>query len=212
MLASKLLLRTAFAAVLALTSVGGTGCATYKSFTQELRMEHALAPKDLERLQFYTSDSITLRREVASGQRRVTEGHKLIVISGKSIEEVVIPAKTPGIVVGVEDGALLVSFEQGTSLRFVAVPQRSDSAHVGFAEGPNPFPGSIGGDLPRNRLADWAGSYALDVGPGGSVRFQGTDFEAVGDTSKAHLEIKSEVLDKKVENKKTLPGVRLPGS
>lgn len=187
------------------------GCSTFRAFTQETRIEHALGAKDLEKLQFYASDTIVLRREIPSGERRVTDGHKLVVVNGRTIEEVTIPAKTPGVVVGVEDGALLVSFEHGTSLRFVAVPLRSDRPSIGFAEppnGPDPFPGARS-DAAGRRAADFSGVYALDVGPGGTVRFQGRDFEAGADTAKVHLEIKAEVLDKKVENKKVLNGIRL---
>ena len=83
------------------------GCgSTLVPFTQEIRDEHNLADKDLKNLQFYVSHKITLRRELESGGRQVTGSHKLLVVSGKTIEEVVVEEKTPGIAVAVGNGVL----------------------------------------------------------------------------------------------------------
>src|SRR5690242_15224989 len=96
-----------------------TGCASFVPFTQELRTATGLKKDDLKNLQFYTSNKIVLRREVESGGSQVT-GHKLIVMSGKTIEEVVIEEHTPGVVTQIGDGSLSVSFEPGASLQFQA--------------------------------------------------------------------------------------------
>ena len=97
---------------LALTSF--TGCASYVPFTQELRAEHKLRADDLQNLQFYNSHEIRLRREVERGGGQVTPGHKLLIIAGKQIEEVVIEEHTPGVIVGVSETSLKVSFEEGS--------------------------------------------------------------------------------------------------
>src|SRR5688572_25799403 len=95
------------------------GCgSTLVPFTQEIRVEHGLTDKDLKNLQFYVSHTITLRRELESGGRQVTGNHKLLLVSGKTIEEVVIEANTPGIVVAIGNGVLSISFEQGSSMDF----------------------------------------------------------------------------------------------
>ena len=94
------------------------GCASYVDFTQEIVDQHHLVTKDLQNLQFYNSDKITLRRELSKGSRAITGSHKLLVIAGKEIEEVVIEKHTPGVIVGVCAGTLKVSFEEGTFLEF----------------------------------------------------------------------------------------------
>ncbi len=114
-----MLARPAFLASLALVALSAlTGCRSLVPFTHEVRTEHGLADDEVKNLQFYASHGITLRREIESGGRKVTPGHKLLLISGKQIEEVVIPAKTPGVAVKVGPRALAVSFEPGTSLVF----------------------------------------------------------------------------------------------
>jgi hypothetical protein len=124
----------------------GTGCASYMPFTQELRSEYDLADTDLENLQFYNSHTITLRRELSRDSRRITGGHKLLMIAGKQIEEVVIDARTPGVVVGASPSTLRVSFAEGSFLEFAlrgSVPGGDPVVllHGGFAEPPEPFPG-----------------------------------------------------------------------
>src|SRR3954465_9186974 len=106
----------AAAALLALGAT--TGCRSLVPFTQEIRDQNHLSDAELKNLQFYVSSTVTLRRELESGGRQVTGNHKLLMIAGKSIEEVVIPEKTPGICVGVTAHALQISFESGTSIDF----------------------------------------------------------------------------------------------
>src|SRR4051812_45154445 len=138
--------------VFALLGLLSTGCSSYVPFTQELRTANNLSKDDLKNLQFYTSQRITLRREVDSGGSQVTGTHKLVVLSGKTIEEVLIEEKTPGVVVAVGDRTLAVSFEPGTSIVFAAAgepgaPPPPPPSQT-FAEAPNPFPGNDPGHAP----------------------------------------------------------------
>src|SRR4051812_29311125 len=80
-----------FAAVSGLLS---TGCSSFVPFTYELRSEHRLTDDEVKNLQFYSSNQITLHRELTSEDRQVTAGHTLRLVSGKRVEEVIIPAKT----------------------------------------------------------------------------------------------------------------------
>ena len=197
------------ASALALT----TGCASYVPVTQELRNEHKLTANDLSNLQFYNSDTITLRRELARGDREVTGAHKLRVIAGKQIEEVVIDKHTPGVVVGVSGGALRVSFEEGTFLEFgVSGPEPVAEPLVvrgGFAEPPDPFPADSPRDPRELRpFLSGSGNYWL-LTDSGSVTFQGKRYDAVGSTPRAHLVISTESLDEVEEEKTVLRGRRL---
>src|SRR5690242_15300080 len=121
------LAKTALAAALTLGAVGAlTGChPQLVPLTQEIREQNRLTDGELKNLQYYVSHTITLRRELESGGRQVTGNHKLVVVAGKTIEEVVIEARTPGICVGTEANRLMISFEQGTSLPFMPASARS---------------------------------------------------------------------------------------
>lgn len=204
--------KTAIAAALFLGAM--TGChPTLVPLTAEIREQNHLSDAELRNLQYYVSHTITLRRELESGGRQVTGNHKLVVIAGKTIEEVVIEARTPGICVGVEANRLSIAFEQGTSFTFAPSSARSNPAAAGFAEAPDldPFPGN------RPRRSDppraeglFSGSYMLWVDPSGTVPFMGKRFEALEDTSNATLMIDAESLEQVRKQRKVLPGLRLP--
>ncbi|MBL8741356.1 MAG: DNA-directed RNA polymerase [Myxococcales bacterium] len=198
---------------LALTT--GTGCASYVDFTQEMRDQHNLKASDLKNLQFYNSHPITLRREVERGGRQVTSGHKLLVIAGKQIEEVVIEEHTPGVVVGVADTQIEVSFEEGSSMKFSLrgpEPLVDPVVQGGrFATPPDPFPGNGGPrDLepPRERFFGSGNFWVLPAGTG-TVSFQGQSWDAVGQTADAHLVISTESLEEVEEERTVLKGRKL---
>ncbi len=194
----------------------GTGCASYMPFTQELRSEYDLADTDLENLQFYNSHTITLRRELSRDSRRITGGHELLMIAGKQIEEVVIDAKTPGVVVGASPSTLRVSFAEGSFLEFSlrgSVPQDDPVVllHGGFAEPPEPFPGDRQPFVPPppRRELFGSGNFWLLPSGGREVVFQGVAYDAVEDSSLAHLVISTESLEEVDEQKTVLKGRKL---
>jgi hypothetical protein len=205
----------ALSAALALTALGGLeGCRpALVPLTQEMRDQVRLSEAELKNLQFYVSHTITLRRELDAGSRQVTGNHKLVMVAGKMIEEVVIEAKTPGICVGVDGGRLSIAFEQGTSIDFVPQATRSAQGPGGFATAPDadPFPGNG-----RVRAADprvdglFTGAYTIAVDGRGTVGFMGKRFDAVDETSNATLLIDAQSLERVVKQHKVLPGLRLP--
>lgn len=206
------------AAVLAIAALSfATGCGGgLIAFTHELRDQQGLTNEELKNLQWYVSHKITLRRELESGGRQVTGSHKLLVVSGKTVEEVVIEEHTPGIAVAVGESTISVSFEEGSSLDFSAQNGRlttASSSQGSFAEPPDPFPGNNPGRPEPERPVPtgiFSGNYFLVVEPGGRVRFQTRDFEAVEESFQAHLMIDADTLDEVVKNRKVLPGLRLP--
>lgn len=221
--------------VLALTALGG--CASYVPFTHELRTEHGLTDDEVKNLQFYVSHDVTLRREIESGGRKVTPGHKLLLISGKQIEEVVIPAKTPGVAVKVGPRAIAVSFQPGTAMIFTIKGSRLaldngflrpvpfDSGHdfasrsiapfLGqqFAKPPNPFPGNTDSSGTSATFAgdDATGNYWLDSDSAGRVVFAEKEWNAEDNTLQAHLLIDSDQLENVDKKKTVLGGVKLDG-
>lgn len=192
-----------------------SGCASYLPFSQELRDEHKLEAKDLKNLQFYTSHTITLRREAERGGREVTSGHKLLLIAGKQIEEVVIEKHTPGIVLAASANSLEVSFDEGTSLVFTIRGAEPVSEAIvledrRFASAPDPFPGNHREDPPALRPFHFGGSGNYYLTPSGrAVAFEGKTWDAVGDSDLAHLVISTESLEEVDQSETVLKGRRL---
>jgi len=230
----SLLASLAFVALASTTSVG---CKSYLPFTHELRTEHDLKDEEVKNLQFYVSHGITLRREIESGGRQVTAGHKLLLVSGKTIEEVVIPAKTPGVAVKVGPRSIAVSFEPGTSLVFTVKNARISlenepflrrsglasnrgfaspalSGHFfgqQFAQSPDPFPGNTDG---QNSSAaplgdDASGNYWLDSDGSGRITFLSKVWNGEEDTLQALLLFDADQLEEVDKKRTVLKGVQL---
>jgi hypothetical protein len=194
-----------------------TGCGSgLIAFTHELRDQNRLTDDEIKNLQFYVSHKITLRRELESGNREVTGNHKLLLTAGKSIEEVVVAEKTPGIALQVKAGQISISFERGTSLDFVvegAKPVGGGAVSSFSSPPPDPFPGNMRPPelTPvQPSSGNFSGNYWLWVEPSGQVAFGGKPFEAVEDSAQAFLMIDSDTLKEVVKNRKVLPGIRLP--
>ncbi|WP_437735205.1 DNA-directed RNA polymerase [Sorangium sp. So ce1335] len=210
---AALLLALAVAALLAVTGCGPR----LVPFTHELRVQHGLTDRDVKNLQFYVSHEVALRRELTADRSEITSSHKLLLVSGKVIEEVVVEERTPGVVVDARAGVLAVSFEPGASLAFSAAPEPEPPApaFLGFATPPEPFPGNaaplLAGPSPAGEGGSFGGNYWLAARPGGEVRYQGKVFTAIEGSLRAHLLIDADALEEVVESRKVLPGVRLSG-
>lgn len=165
------------------------GCQTYQSkgkalvdrvpFTHQLRLKHNLTSEEIKHLQFYVSDTITLHRIVTADEKQILRG-KLILSSGKTVEEVLVKKGTPGIAVDVRDEALDVSFEEGTYLTFAR-----DTAL--FPE--------------KYRLA----VAKSDSGPP-TVQFDGRTYTVMHKSDNAYLLISMEALTDIVNKRRVLPG------
>lgn len=160
-------------AAAAASALLSTGCSSFVPFTYELRAGHRLTDGEVKDLQFYSSHEITLRREVQSEDRQITPGHKLRLVSGRSVEEVVIPAKTPGVATRVSAQSISVSFVSGTSLDFTLGGGR---AALGSYDGDwiRPFAVAEGTHRPRPALAaGFLGQYAEPPPGQGPVKIAG---------------------------------------
>jgi len=191
-----------------------SGCATTRvPFTHEIRAQYKLTDDEVRNLQFYASDTIKLRRELSATDRQVTGGHRLVLTSGKVIEEVVIPKETPGVAVALSRDTIAVSFDLGSQLEFalrtgeIVTPPPLEPDRR-FAQPPNPFPGESGSERSHApELEGLLGKYFLRFQAGTSlVPFQGQLFEALEESYKAHLLIDADKLDDVVENRTVLPG------
>jgi hypothetical protein len=99
-------MRFALAAVVGIALVGCSGRA---SLTSEIRAN--LGDAVVSELQCYVSSEIVLRRMLKTEEGGVTRGHALRVEKGKRLEEIVIAASTPGVILKAEPNKFYVSFE-----------------------------------------------------------------------------------------------------
>lgn len=118
------------AAGLGLVALTSTGCVQRIALRDGMRAnypyqadETAEGQKGIDELQLYSSERILLRRRHRHGDKRV-KGGKIVSRKGKQVEEVVVWAKTPGVVVDAGDNWLDVSFAEGTKIRFAVVEKR----------------------------------------------------------------------------------------
>lgn len=199
------------------TSAATTGCASYVPFTEELRTQNDLREADLRNLQFYTSDEVVLRREASSTGRQITPGHRLVLLSGKTVEEVVIEEHTPGVVSKLGEGWMTIDFGGDTKLEFAvrgAEPVQDGAFALEqdgrFAEAPDPFPGEKPPELlPKKNRAFGSGSYYLAMAPTGEVRLGDKLFQAVEDSLSTHLVVDADELEEEVEVRTVVKGREL---
>jgi len=90
-----------------------TSCSTNRLlFTVSTKKKIENAGVELQKVQFYNSSEIVLVRVLKQEEISVAEG-KVRIENGKSIEEIVIPANTPGICELHDQKTLKISFDTG---------------------------------------------------------------------------------------------------
>ncbi len=100
-------------------------------FTQDLYDENGWTDNDLERIQFYLSEDIILRRGVNEGGSTITSG-KIKIVNGKKIEETIIRKGTPGVFVfRPKEDRFAISFESGDKRYLIFGPsKRNDDKYT----------------------------------------------------------------------------------
>jgi hypothetical protein len=95
-------------------------CSPKIPFTQAIRDQYQLSPEELKGIQFYLSDPIALRRGESNENQKSTDDGKLVVQSGRTIDQVTIKANTPGAIDVVADiKTIKVAFEEGVEKSLV---------------------------------------------------------------------------------------------
>jgi len=129
----------------------------FVTFSRELQMKLAAFNVDTKRVQFYTDQKLILTRNLDSGKAEVSSG-TVKFINGKKINEIVIPAYTPGIIESADLNGIRVSFESGSS--FLFVPAEGEDKFV--ISGNNWDNGTV--EVPYERSI-----YKASSGPTGNV-------------------------------------------
>lgn len=208
-------LRLSLSLALSLAALAlATGCGPKPvPLTAELRAEHRLGAEDLQRLQLYVSDDVTLRRESERLDRQIDRG-SLKLRAGKVVDEIVIDRRTPCVASEVHDDRIVVAFQDGTTLAF-ALPEQRDSAPelreplvLGprFAEPPSS--GLLADRASPAPTLELRGTYSLAV-QAGVVRYRGLEWQPVKDSLRAQLLVATEELSDVDERRTVLGGRRL---
>src|SRR5579872_2832562 len=86
----------------------------YVPFTRDLKQRLERDNIDLKQVQFYVDQKLILNRNLGDVKVEVHSG-VVKMENGKYINEVIIPALTPGICDGAEGDKLMISFEKGNN-------------------------------------------------------------------------------------------------
>ena len=98
---------------LLLTSLLLSSCSVNRLLlTVDTKKQIEEAGVDIKQVQFYNSEEIVLARQLSKEEINVAEG-KVRIENGKHIEEIIIPANTPGICELNDEKTLKVSFDTG---------------------------------------------------------------------------------------------------
>jgi len=98
-----------------------TGCSSSKvsranlvPFTKDLRQKLEKENIDLKQVQFYVDQKLILDRNLGDQKIQVTSG-VVKLENGKYINQVIVPAFTPGVCERAEGDRLMISFEKGNN-------------------------------------------------------------------------------------------------
>lgn len=90
-----------------------SSCSTNRMlFTVSTKKQIEESGVDVTQVQFYNSEEIVLARQISKEEVKVAEG-KVRIENGKNIEEIIIPANTPGVCELNNEKTLKVSFDTG---------------------------------------------------------------------------------------------------
>ena len=97
-----------------------TSCSKTIYFTQDMRHDLTKNYLSIDKIQFYNSKKIILRRNLSYAETKVARG-KINFENGQYVEKIIIPNKTPGVAVGEGKDYINVAFEEGPHrfLKFV---------------------------------------------------------------------------------------------
>jgi hypothetical protein len=162
------------------------GCAK-APFTTSVLEQYGLTPRDLGRVQFYTSETIVLERELTQDARE-QDGAELRLHNDTETEVVEVSERTPCVVLRVEGDYLLLGFspkDLRASLWFAAQPGGDDDRAydrrfvlTALENGVEPEPEPFTPRFSKGFLISWSGQkYHVVSGRGAYLLYQLSDDE-----------------------------------
>jgi len=178
--------RTANLLFLLALALLGAGCSPKIPFSQHIREQYKLNDAALKGLQYYNSHDIVLNRAESSANEQGTVEGTLVIESGKSVEQVTIPAGTPGIAERVPGtNSLAVSFEVGENTDLVFGTSNTNS---------------------NGRYTLMAPSWK---GEKGKINYNGKIYYTSRGSGDTYLQFKMKRLNKVIRNQRTVKGRKI---
>jgi hypothetical protein len=141
-------------------------------FTSAIRSQVESSHQPLEKIQFYTDREIVLRRDLRTGETKVSSG-KVRIKNGHYVNIITLKKNTPGVCTMVRNNAIGVSFETG------------ENKFLTFGKTKNARPN----DPYRILANEWVEDY-------GVVNYEGEKYHIQPSGTEAGIMIKTHVLKK----------------
>jgi hypothetical protein len=155
-----------------------SSCSNLILFTQDIRNNLNDNNLEIEKVQYYNSDKIVLKRTLTKEETQIAKG-SILLENGKYFEEIIIPKKTKGIAVRQRSKFLNIAFEIG------------DNKNLRF---------SLNEDNQYQISADtWKNNY-------GCITYDTTIYYIVPSSSKALLLVNKEYISNFEKNRRVLKG------
>lgn len=164
-------------------------CSSSKTyFTAAIRKRVEANNLPLQKIQFYADRDIVLRRDMESGETKITSG-KLTMENGHYVNIITLKKNTPGVCTVVDNNVLSISFEAG------------DNKYLNFGKTKQARP-----EDPYRILAnDWVRDY-------GVVTYEGKKYYIQPAGTEASIMIKTSVLRKSTVNSREMKGRKVTDS
>lgn len=160
-----------------------SACSSSKTyFTPAIRNFIENGNQNLKKVQFYIDRDIVLRRELATGETKVTAG-KVTIENGKTVNIVTIKKNTPGVCVLEKNNIVGISFE-AVDANFITFGKTK------FAQPNDPY---------RVLANNWMGDEGI-------INYEGKQYKIQQEGSEAGILIKSKFIKKYTVQDKTLEG------
>ena len=148
-------------------------CSTPKTyFTAAIRSELSANHQSLNKIQFYNDREIVLRRDVKTGEAKVTDG-KVVLENGHNVNIIRLKKNTPGVCVLERNNILGIAFDQ------------SNNNFITFGKTKQAMPN----DPYRILANEWINEY-------GVINYDGKQFHIEPAGTEASIMIKSKILRK----------------
>jgi hypothetical protein len=156
-----------------------TACSSSKTyFTSGIRARIENSHQDLEKIQFYADRDIVLRRDMQTGETKVTSG-KVKMENGHYVNIITLKKNTPGVCTVVKNNVVGISFEQGDN-------KLLNFGKTKFAKPDDPY---------RVLANEWINDY-------GVVSYEGKQYHIQPSGTEASIMIKTKLLKKsKIEER-----------
>lgn len=164
-----------------------SGCSPKVHLTQDIRKQIENNNIELKDVQFYIDRKIVLRRELKSGDVKVSSG-QVKFENGMYVNEIVIRKYTPGICVSNNNESIVISFEEGKG------------NELSFGKQPVVYP--VKTMIYQIQASDWNNNY-------GKVMYGNQLYVISPKGSEAQLLISKSELENSTFEKRVIKGVKI---